>query len=71
MYCFSDNAHNKISDNKSASRKILEKTSRIHAVVGEISYLNLTYLDKKLAEMATSLASFTLCVQNTLKCRQV
>ena len=44
-----DNARNKISDNKSALRKILEKTSRIHMVVGKISYFNLTYLDRKLA----------------------
>jgi len=43
-----DNAPNKISDNKSASTKILEKSSRIHAVVGEISYFNLTYLVKKI-----------------------
>jgi len=63
-----DNACNKIPDNKSPSRKILEKTSRTHTVVGEISNFNLTYLDKKLAEMVTSLASFTLRVQNILKC---
>jgi len=58
-----DTACNKISDIKSASRKILEKTSSINMVVGEISYLNLTYLDKKLAEMVTSLATFMLHVQ--------
>ena len=32
-------------------------------VVGKISYFNLTYLDKKLAEMVTSLATFMLHVQ--------
>ena len=56
-------ASNKISDNESASRKILEKTSAINRVAGEISCLNLTYLDKKLAEMVTSLATFMLHVQ--------
>jgi len=40
-------ASNKISDNESASRKILEKTSTINTVAGEISCFNLTYLDNK------------------------
>jgi len=40
-------ASNKISDNESALRKILEKTSTKNRVAGEISCFNLTYLDKK------------------------
>jgi len=41
-----DITRKKISDDKSASRKIFEKASRILTVVAKISYYNLASLDK-------------------------